>query len=113
MLLDPAVRADAAAVDRLLHPEFFEFGRSRRLWDRAGVLAALAADPGVDGTPAGFVPVRVSDDVVLVTFRSQDGTRRSSLWVYDADLGWVMRFHQGTPAPPRHGPASTDGEPAP
>lgn len=103
LLLDPAVRADPAAVERLLHRDFHEVGVSGREWDRAAIVAALAADPGVTGTASDLVPTRLADDVVLLTYRSGDGARRSSVWVRDPDAGWVLRFHQGTPPPGRDG----------
>lgn len=103
-LLDPAVRADPAAVGALLHPEFSEVGRSGRVWERATTLVALAADPEVGQEHTDFVPHRITADVVLLRFRGADGTQRSSLWVRDGDLGWVMRYHQGT-LPPAGGPS--------
>lgn len=97
-LLDPAVRGDVDAAARLLHPDFMEFGRSGRAWDRESVLAMMASDPGVAGPASGFVPARLTDDVVLLTYRSADGTLRSSIWMRDVDGAWVVRFHQGTPS---------------
>jgi ribonuclease HI len=97
-LLDPAVRADREAVERLLHPEFREIGASGRLWDRASMVAALAQDPGT-GARASEIDARfVAEDLVLVTYvtDSDDGhARRSSLWVRGED-GWRVLFHQGT-----------------
>ena len=98
-LLDPAVRADPEQVGALLHPEFSEVGRSGRVWERETTLVALAADPEVGQEYTDFVPHRITDDVVLLRFRGTDGTQRSSLWVRDAVLGWVMRYHQGTLPP--------------
>ena len=98
-LLDPAVRADPEQVGALLHPEFSEVGRSGRVWEREVTLVALAQDPAVGQEYTDFVPYRITDDLVLLRFRGTDGTQRSSLWVRDAALGWVMRYHQGTPPP--------------
>lgn len=70
-LLDPAVRRDPEAAARLLHPDFVEFGRSGRVWDGESVLATMAANPGVSGTAYDFVPARLADDVVLLTYRSR------------------------------------------
>ena len=102
-LLDPAVRADPVQVGALLHPEFSEVGRSGRVWDRASTLAALAQDPAVSQEHTDFVAHRVTADVVLVRFRGADGTQRSSWWVRDPALGWVMRYHQGTLPPADRG----------
>jgi ribonuclease HI len=103
-LLDPAVRADTEQVGLLLHPEFSEVGRSGRVWDRASTLAALVQDPAVSQEHTDFVAHRISADVVLVRFRGTDGTQRSSWWVRDAALGWVIRYHQGTPPPAGEAP---------
>ncbi len=108
-LLDPAVRRDPEAAGRLLHPDFLELGRSGRVWDRDAILRHLASDPGPSGTApdtlADALTAPLSDDVVLLTYRSADGTLRSSVWVRDPAAGWVVRFHQGTPA----GGGSTGG----
>ncbi|MEQ8394873.1 nuclear transport factor 2 family protein [Thalassobaculum sp.] len=97
-LLDPKVRADPEAVGALLDPEFTEIGQYGRVWTRAAILAALAADPSVAGGSIvqDFTVRRVTPDVVLVTYTLPDGgSRRSSLW-RKRDAGWQMLFHQGT-----------------
>lgn len=100
-LLDPSVRRDAAAVERLLHPHFVEVGVSGRVWDRRSVVAALAADPGEEAVVSELAASSLSADVVLVTYRAgRSGGRaslRASVWIRD-DEGWRVRFHQGTPA---------------
>lgn len=103
LLLDPAVRADSERVAALLHPDFLEHGASGRVWDRAGVVESIPADPVVAGEAGDFVPVRLAEDVVLLTYRlrGQRGSTRSSVWVRDPVAGWRMRFHQGTLVPPR------------
>jgi hypothetical protein len=99
-LLDPATRASAAAVERLIHPDLREIGASGRTWDRASMTRALAARPGDAADATDLTARLVSDDVVLVTYtaRQDDGRtlRRSSLWVH-GDEGWRVFFHQGTP----------------
>jgi hypothetical protein len=98
-LLSPATRADREAVERLLHPDFREFGASGGVWDRDAVVAALAADPGVTPRVAGMEGRRVADGAVLLTYEVTSPSRslRSSLWVAEAG-GWRLLFHQGTPA---------------
>jgi len=101
LLLDRAVRSEGGRLEALLHPDFLEHGASGRVWDRDAVVKALPADPGVSGVAFGFLPVRLSDDVVLLTYRI-DGPRptlRSSVWVRDESSGWRLRFHQGTRVP--------------
>jgi ribonuclease HI len=100
-LLDPAVRASGDRVRELLHPDFLEYGASGRIWARAAVIAALADDPDVSGEGIDFSPVKLADDVVLLTYRIQGdaASLRSSIWVKDPVRGWRLRFHQGTRSP--------------
>ena len=97
-LLDPKVRADPEAVDALLDPEFTEIGQYGRVWTRAAILAALAAEPELTGasTIEAFTVRRVAPGVVLATYTlPEGGSRRSSLW-RKRDAEWQMLFHQGT-----------------
>ena len=98
-LLEPGVRRDAERVLALLHPDFLEHGASGRVWDRESITAA---------TSGAAVPIRTTDlqtrylgaDAVLVTYRSREPDReslRSSVWLRDAEAGWLLLFHQGTP----------------
>ena len=95
-LLDPTVRRNPERVERLLDPDFREFGTSGHAWDRGAIVAALAADPGPGWTATDVEAREVADGVVLVTYRAA-GSLRSSLWVSSPD-GWRALFHQGTPA---------------
>jgi hypothetical protein len=101
-LLSPAVRADRARLEQLLHPEFVEIGASGRRWTRAEIVDALVATPGVDDLRVADVHARaLGPDVVLVTYttrRRGSAVHRSSIWVRRG-ADWVARFHQGTPAP--------------
>ena len=94
-LLDPAVRADPAAVERLLHRDFVEVGRSGRLWSRAETITALAADPAVAGEPHDMSVDELAYGNALVTY-TLDGVRRSSIWIRESGR-WQIRFHQATP----------------
>jgi len=101
-LLKPEIRAEPGEVDRLLHPDFSEFGASGRRWGRTEMIAALAAEQ-----PAGEEPVvtatdlagaRLADDVIHLTFISQRAGQRalrSSIW-RRTPTGWRVYFHQGT-----------------
>jgi hypothetical protein len=95
-LLDPAVRADRAEVERLLDPEFREIGASGRAWDRDSIVAALAADPGEPVRVRDVSAQFVAEGVALVTY-ALPGSLRSSLWRRGED-GWRVLFHQGTSA---------------
>jgi ribonuclease HI len=100
-LLDPGIRRDRTALDRLLAPEFREIGQSGRLWTRDEILDALTA-----ADQAEFASVEVTDpdlvwlakDLALLTYRLRVGersSRRSSIWRVTPD-GVVLVFHQGT-----------------
>jgi ribonuclease HI len=103
-LLRPEVRRDPAAVLALLHPDFREIGASGRTWDGPSVAAAIATDPRAPVTTGEVEAAVLARGVVLVTYTALRGdarSRRSSVWLADADAdggGWRLRFHQGTPA---------------
>ncbi|WP_350278067.1 DUF4440 domain-containing protein [Kribbella sp. HUAS MG21] len=103
-LLLPEVRGSAELVDVLLDPEFVEVGASGRRWDRAAMVAALAAGTITDADPIEATDVngvRLAENLVHVTYvsRRTGGTpvRRSSIW-RQTDGTWRLYYHQGTPA---------------
>lgn len=102
-----SVRKNMEQIERLLHEDFAEIGRSGRRYDRADIVKLMLSQ-GAPGTVVSddFRVVRLSDGTALLTYRSarmaDDGsvslvTHRSSIWQRTAD-GWKIRFHQGTPA---------------
>ncbi|MFG2309783.1 DUF4440 domain-containing protein [Streptomyces sp. NPDC048566] len=100
-LLDPEVRRSADLVGALLHPDFYEFGSSGHIWDRASIIAALAAETETGGhsTTSRMRGVQLAADLVHLTFDTDDKGRRahrSSLWRRSGD-SWLLYFHQGTP----------------
>lgn len=102
----PATRADAARLVALLHEAFKEFGRSGRTYTKAEILSSLPTDVQHSTVVADhFEMASLDAEVALLTYRSADlladGTldrfsMRASVWQF-SDLGWQMRFHQGTP----------------
>lgn len=101
-LLQPQVRASAGELEKLLHPDFCEFGASGRRWDKPETILALTRErqPGREAaaTAADITGIRLADDVVHVTYLSRRGQRsalRSSIWLWTA-AGWRLYFHQGT-----------------
>jgi hypothetical protein len=95
-------RFDREYMERILSPDFFEFGRSGRIYKRKDTLAAPSQEIGARLPLKDFKVHQISDNVVLVTYVSiiesenvQIGNR-SSIWM-KTDEGWKLRFHQGTP----------------
>jgi ribonuclease HI len=109
-LLDPRVRADPAAVERLLHPDYVEFGASGRVRDRPSIVRPIAAEPDLSGRVEALTLHQPAPDVVLITYRFTSrslpdgsdvtGSLRSSVWVCSDDAGWQLGFHHGTPVEP-------------
>jgi hypothetical protein len=101
----PETRFDLAFMDRVLAPDFFEFGRSGRAYSRELTLGAPPGPIDIHLPLIAFTARRLDDAVVQVTYISEvvyDGVlergRRSSIWSRTAG-GWVLRFHQGTAIP--------------
>ena len=88
----------------LIADDFEEFGAGGRRWDRAAVLARLERAPTADVTIGAFTTTPLTEQVILVTFRTASLTAgnppryawRSSIWVR-RDGRWRLRFHQATP----------------
>jgi hypothetical protein len=96
----PEVRRSPAVAGALMHPEYTEVGAFGRWWNRADMLAAMAAEPpDSPAITASLVQAsRLAADVILVTYISQAGPRRahrSSVWLR-GEAGWQVRYHQGT-----------------
>ena len=99
-------RFDLAFQEARFASDFFEFGRSGRVYDRAQAIRT-DSQPIAARLPLANLRFRVLDSqTVLLTYDSAaeyDGVmeyaRRSSIW-YRSSSGWVMRFHQGTPFEP-------------
>jgi hypothetical protein len=105
-LHSPAVRADKAQLEKLLHADFFEIGRSGTSYRRADIIKQLVGQKG-DAViwSQDFALSMPAYSVALLVYKSAHinaqgeltmHAQRSSMWQYD-DLGWQMRFHQGTP----------------
>jgi hypothetical protein len=96
-------RFDAARMRDLLAPDFFEFGRSGRVYRREDTLAIPRGPIDAALPLPGFRARALGPDVAQVTYDSAvtyggvvQHARRSSIWSRTA-IGWVLRFHQGTP----------------
>jgi len=105
-LLDPATRSSRIDLDELIADDFFEVGRSGRVWTKGEILESLLREQGPTIEIDSVRPRGICQDVILVTYRSRRvGTAqaapalRSSIW-RRRDKKWQILFHQGTPAPP-------------
>jgi hypothetical protein len=96
------VRFDRERMDRILAPDFFEFGRSGRAYQRADTLGLQAYQINAK-LPLPDLKVRLlAPDIAQVTYISivtyeqgEERSRRSSIWSRTRN-GWQLRFHQGT-----------------
>ena len=96
-------RFDRKRMDEVIAPDFFEFGRSGRIYQRADTLAIPGGPINAVFPLPDFSARLLHPDVAQVTYNSAvtyDGVvqraRRSSIWSRTPD-GWMLRFHQGTP----------------
>jgi hypothetical protein len=100
-----AVRFDREKIDRILAPDFFEFGRSGRAYERADTLGIQAHQIKAKLPLPDFKARLLAPDIAQVTYISivtyeqgEERARRSSIWSRTRD-GWQLRFHQGTAIP--------------
>jgi len=105
-LTDPELRSSPSLIEQLLHPEFAEIGSSGEVYDRATMIEMMTTEMPGDVLIRDFTVDRLSDDIVLVKYRSVGTSgqeaRRSSIWVRTDDR-WQLRHHQGTRVPDRWG----------
>lgn len=98
-------RRDRQFMESILHPEFREFGRTGRSYEREEILSEIQEDTEFPAIHADNFQVQIlTQDVWLLSYlsahRADDGTLsrrtlRSSLWVAGPQ-GPQLRFHQGT-----------------
>jgi hypothetical protein len=99
-------RFDRARMNEVFADDFFEIGRSGRVYGREETLGATAAPIDTRFPLEDFRVRLLAADVAQVTYNSavkRNGVyefgRRCSIWTRGAK-GWVIRFHQGTPFEP-------------
>lgn len=99
-----ATRFDQAFMNDVLDEEFFEFGRSGRVYDRKTCIEATPSQIKAKLPLENFVVHSLDENSVLVTYVSraeyeeEEVANRSSIWRHDGQK-WKLRFHQGTPRP--------------
>lgn len=104
-LWERSTRFDRSYMEVVLADDFFEIGRSGRVWTRQEVITTQAHDIVVELPLADFVIHMISNDVALVTYRTvvpgkaSEGDNRASLWRRSGGR-WQLVFHQGTPTSP-------------
>ena len=108
-LFDPGTRRNRARLEALLHPQFFEIGRSGRVHTRDDVLNELPNEQGPLGIQArDFALQPLAEDAWLMTYRSAQASSsgalerhalRASVWKRSPN-GWQIVFHQATPTQP-------------
>ena len=101
-LLLPAVRADPALLEAVLHADFIEHGSSGRIWTRQAIIDELPLEGATTPrtTALDVDAQHLTEDTILVTYRTTSAIRnavRSSVWLRLPDGDWQIRFHQGTP----------------
>lgn len=103
-LLKPDVRKSTEEMDELLSDDFFEFGSSGRVYNKAQVISSLRNEPVSAISIENFKAGMLADGVVHVTYTAvksgADGEKesrslRSSIWV-NTNGRWRILFHQGT-----------------
>ena len=93
-------RFDPGYLNRILSPDFSEFGRSGRIYRREEIMAMSTQD--IRATLRDLNVQLIDSNVALVTYISEvqyeqtEIANRSSLWTR-TDGRWQIRFHQGTP----------------
>ena len=95
-------RFDLNHQESVFAPDFFEFGRSGRIYSRSDAIRTDGRDIKAR-LPLKALRIHALDDRnVLVTYVSEvqyevlEKANRSSLWSR-TDTGWHLRFHQATP----------------
>jgi len=98
-------RHDQRRMETLLHPDFIEFGQSGKRYSRADILEFGQGEVLPLIRSDNFELVVLGSGAALLTYvsahvdaggNSHRHALRSSIWVH-TQVGWQMRFHQGTP----------------
>ena len=104
--LRPECRADAARLERLLAPDFHEFGTSGREIGYEGMAARVAEETDPNGEPILVENMRgwlLAEGLAMLKYISENSGRRSnrtSLWRGVEPGHWQVFHHQGTLAAP-------------
>ena len=90
-------------MDKVLAPNFFEYGRSGRVYQREDTLAIPTEEIPAVIPLVNFKARPIDNNVVQITYisivnypHSEERALRSSIWLR-TPKGWQLIFHQGTP----------------
>ena len=104
-LWDAETRFDRTLMNATFAPDFFEFGRSGRVYAREQMLFDPDDRREIDAALHGVTVRLLSSDIAQVTYVSElklpegsEWANRSSLWDRASGM-WKLRFHQGTALP--------------
>ena len=95
-------RYDRNFQEKRFAPDFFEFGRSGRTYEREQMIRTEQSEIRATLPLKNFKVRKIDECTILVTYVSEvqydslERGNRSSLWSMFDD-GWKLRFHQGTP----------------
>ena len=99
------VRFDSRRMDEILAPDFFELGRSGRVYGRQDIIDTEAQPIDARLPLMDFRARLLDSNLAQVTYMSavtyggvQELANRSSIWSQTRH-GWQLRFHQGTAIP--------------
>ncbi|MDR2375500.1 MAG: DUF4440 domain-containing protein [Treponema sp.] len=107
-LLLQKIRSSREELEKLISPDFIEYGSSGKIYNYLGTIAHLLANAGgtFKYTFINFKTRRLSDDFILALYILEIEknhkiiiTNRSSLWRREEDTehaAWRIVFHQGT-----------------
>ncbi|MCG8413300.1 MAG: DUF4440 domain-containing protein [Pseudomonadales bacterium] len=99
-----STRRNRERMEQLLHPDFYEIGRSGVRYSRQEIMAEFENEgelPPIAVNEPELNPL--NEDLVLLSYTSNHATEhahrftlRTSLWQRKGEM-WQIRFHQGTP----------------
>ena len=101
------VRQDKVEIERLIHPDFREVGRSGNSFDFKSIVRMMETEKpsNVQVHSQNYECVALEPTVQLLTYETaliddsgqvSNFTKRSSIWVLVGEL-WQLKYHQGTP----------------
>ncbi|GAL35307.1 hypothetical protein JCM19240_3677 [Vibrio maritimus] len=101
------VRQDKVKIERLIHPDFREVGRSGNSYDFKSIVRMMEAEKpsNVQVHSQNYECVALEPTVQLLTYETaliddsgqiSNFAKRSSIWVLVGEL-WQLKYHQGTP----------------